>query len=66
MSGIQPTLSVCASREIIQLKQPCICAIIAQSVGMAISVRLATTGDLLYTKAYNSVDELRVWELRLH
>ena len=32
---------------------------------MAISVRLATTGELLYTKAYNSFDDLRVWELRL-
>ena len=33
---------------------------------MAISVRLATTGEVLYTTAYNSSDELRVWELRLH
>ena len=33
---------------------------------MAISSRLATTGELLYTKPYNPIDELRVWELRLH
>ena len=66
MSGIHPTVRVCAVRGIIHLKQPFIRATIAQPVGMAISVRLATTGELLYTKAYNSVDELRVWELRLH
>ena len=33
---------------------------------MAISIRLATTGEELYTKAYNPIDDLRVWELRLH
>ena len=38
---------------------------IAHSVGMAITVRLATIGESLYTTAYNATDELRVWELRL-
>ena len=32
---------------------------------MAIVVRLATTGEVLYTIPYSAIDELRVWELRL-
>ena len=33
---------------------------------MAISIRLATTGEVLFTEAYDPFDDLRVWELRLH
>ena len=32
---------------------------------MAITIRFAATGEILDTKAYNAVDELRVCELRL-
>ena len=32
---------------------------------MAISVRMATTGETLFTEAYDPVNDLRVWELRL-
>ena len=33
---------------------------------MEVAVRLATTGDLLYSSKYSTVSGLRVWELRLH
>ena len=33
---------------------------------MQIAIRLATTGDLLYSSMYSTVSDLRVWELRLH
>ena len=66
MSGMHLTVRLCASRGIVQLKQRSTVAALAQSVGMAISVRLATTGELLYTMAYKSIDDLRVWELRQH
>ena len=32
---------------------------------MAISIRLATTGEELFTEAYEPVNDIRVWELRL-
>ena len=33
---------------------------------MEVIVRLATTGNILYTSEYSTVNDLRVWELRLH
>ena len=33
---------------------------------MEVSVSLATTGELVYSTAYSEVNDLRVWELRLH
>ena len=36
-----------------------------ESGDMAISIRLATTGEVLFTEAYDPFDDLRVWELRL-
>ena len=32
---------------------------------MAISIRLATTGEELFTVAYDPVNDIRLWELRL-
>ena len=32
---------------------------------MVISIRLATTGEVLFTEAYDPLDDLRVWELRM-
>ena len=34
--------------------------------GMEVAVRLATTGNIVYSSKYSAVNELRVWELRLH
>ena len=34
-------------------------------MNMAISIRLATTGEELFTEAYDPVNDIRVWELRL-
>ena len=31
---------------------------------MAISIRLATTGEELFTEVYDPLDNLRVWKLR--
>ena len=33
---------------------------------MEVVVRLATTGHIVYSTKYSAVNELRVWELRLH
>ena len=33
---------------------------------MAVAVRLATTGSIVYSTKYSAVNELRMWELRLH
>ena len=33
---------------------------------MEVIVRLATTGNILYISEYSTVNDLRVWELRLH
>ena len=32
---------------------------------MAISIRLATTGEEMFTEAYDPIHDIRVWELRL-
>ena len=33
---------------------------------MDVAVSLATTGDIVYSSKYSEVNELRIWELRLH
>ena len=33
---------------------------------MEVQVSLATTGEHVYSSAYSEVNDLRVWELRLH
>ena len=33
---------------------------------MDVAVRLATNGDIVYSSKYSKVNELRIWELRLH
>ena len=36
------------------------------SVDMEVQVIMATTGETVYTSTYSEVNDLRVWELRLH
>ena len=33
---------------------------------MEVIVRMATTGNIVYTSEYSTVNDLRIWELRLH
>ena len=61
----------------LQVSNLCRCSYSAQTLadtvghlfrpgGMEVAVRLATTGNIVYSSKYGAVNELRVWELRLH